>query len=79
VAEILGHKHVRMTMRHAHLAPAHNRAAVEQRHAYNKTQQSAILGVSQGGAIESGTGTDGKEGVSGSFPRNDARSLESIA
>jgi len=29
VAELMGHKTIQMTMRYAHLAPAHNLAAVE--------------------------------------------------
>jgi hypothetical protein len=29
IAELMGHKRIQMTMRYAHLAPAHNLAAVE--------------------------------------------------
>jgi hypothetical protein len=29
IAELMGHKRIQMTMRYAHLAPAHNLAAIE--------------------------------------------------
>lgn len=39
VAELMGHKKIQMTMRYAHLAPAHTRAAVDKLAAYNAIEQ----------------------------------------
>lgn len=45
VADLMGHKKIQMTMRYAHLAPAHNAAAVEKLSAFNarERERSAIL------------------------------------
>jgi hypothetical protein len=38
-AELLGHKKIQMTMRYAHLAPAHKLAAVEKLAAFNARER----------------------------------------
>jgi len=58
VADLMGHANIQMTMRYAHLAPAHTRAAVERLSSYNKGQESAILKAESGNATESKTETD---------------------
>ena len=42
-AELLGQKHIQMTMARAHLARGYDRSAVEQPDAYNKGSESVIL------------------------------------
>lgn len=68
VAELMGHKKIQMTMRYAHLAPAHNSAAVKKLSAFNalerkrqKADGSAIL-ASAAPEIATGTrtSTEGK-------------------
>ena len=39
VAELMGHKKIQMTMRYAHLAPAHTREAVEKLSAFNAVER----------------------------------------
>ncbi len=39
VAELMGHKKIQMTMRYAHLAPAHNLAAIEKLSEYNRLER----------------------------------------
>src|SRR5271169_2468261 len=39
VAELMGHKRIQMTMRYAHLAPAHNSAAIEKLSAFNAVER----------------------------------------
>jgi integrase len=39
VAELMGHKKIQMTMRYAHLAPAHNAAAVKKLSAFNAVER----------------------------------------
>jgi site-specific recombinase XerD len=67
VAELMGHKRIQMTMRYAHLAPAHNSAAIEKLSAFNalerkrqKTDEPAIL-TSAAREIATGTRTDTEE------------------
>jgi hypothetical protein len=39
VAELMGHSSIQMTMRYAHLAPQHNRAAVDRLVSVSETRQ----------------------------------------
>jgi site-specific recombinase XerD len=41
VQELAGHKDIKMTMRYAHLAPAHKLAAVDRLARYRKEQEKA--------------------------------------
>lgn len=41
VAELMGHSSIQMTMRYAHLAPQHNRAAVDRLVSLSDSRQSA--------------------------------------
>lgn len=56
VAELMGHETIQMTMRYAHLAPAHNLAAVEQL----SPQPSVVV---QGGSSATTSATDQLEPV----------------
>ncbi len=82
VAELLGHKHIQMTMRYAHLAPGHNRAAVEQLDSFKEAsagQESAILGEATGEATESKTETGQKPQTQNSLPEKAEAALVSVA
>lgn len=66
VADLMGHKRIQMTMRYAHLAPAHKLAAVEKLCSLNRLERtgkadaSAILDPSAG-PERTGTRTDTRE------------------
>ena len=78
VAELMGHKRIQMTMRYAHLAPAHKLAAVEKLSSYNSLNSyssatesgadkspaiPAILGTAAGKASDTRTDTGEKAGL----------------
>lgn len=44
VAELMGHSSIQMTMRYAHLAPQHNRAAVDRLVSLSDSQQATTKG-----------------------------------
>ena len=59
VAALLGHKQIQMTMRYAHLAPAHNQAAVQKLAEWNRLEkQAAILNSPAGNETGTETGTE---------------------
>jgi len=47
VADLMGHKNIQMTMRYAHLAPAHKQDAVARLDAFSKGRDSAIVKASR--------------------------------
>jgi len=47
VADLLGHANIQMTMRYAHLAPAHKQAAVDRLNAFNNRKKSDIVKQSE--------------------------------
>jgi hypothetical protein len=82
VAELMGHKKIQMTMRYAHLAPAHNQAAVEKLSEYNRMErakkqeeekQSAIISqhAAETKPTDTPTDTGGKDGF-----RNESENVQ---
>jgi integrase len=75
VADLMGHKHIQMTMRYSHLAPAHTRAAVERltlfissKKSNSQEEESAKLVAAPEGATDTRTDTDQNQASPVAFP-----------